>query len=121
MDIGAMKLNAIYNNDTRLKDFVDVYTLLESFPIKDLLAASEQKYTQNNISMVKSALLHHEDIDFSVPIDFIGQDVKWPLIMDRFRDTVSNPLKVFIKIPPLTQKLMETKPRNRQKPKGPRL
>src|SRR5204863_3439319 len=28
-DIGAMKLNAIYGNGTRLKDFVDMYTLLQ--------------------------------------------------------------------------------------------
>lgn len=121
MDIGAMKLNAIYNNGTRLKDFVDVYTLLESFPLKDLLAASELKYPQNNIAMVKNAILHHEDIDFSVPIDFIGQDIKWSVIADRLREAVNNPQKVFIKISSLTRKLMETKPRNRQKPKGPSL
>lgn len=121
VDIGAMKLNAIYNNGTRLKDFVDIYNLLESFPLKDLLAASEQKYPQNNIAMVKNALLHHEDIDFDVLVDFIGQDIKWSLIADRIRESVNNPQKVFIKIPPLTQKLIQTKPRNRQKPKGPHL
>jgi hypothetical protein len=121
LDIGAMKLNAIYNNGTRLKDFVDVYTLLESFPLKDLVTASEQKYPENNISMVKNAILHHEDIDFNVPVDFIGQDIKWSVITERLRDAVNNPQKVFINIPPLTRKLMETKPRNRQKPKGPRL
>jgi len=121
MDISAMKLNAIYNNGTRLKDFVDVYTLLERISLKDMLAASEQKYPQNNISMVRNALLHHEDIDFTVPVDFIGQDIKWSVIADRLREAVNNPQKVYIKIPPLTQKLMETKSRNRQKPKGPRL
>jgi predicted nucleotidyltransferase component of viral defense system len=121
LDIGAMKLNAIYNNGTRLKDFVDVYTLLESFSLKDFLIASEQKYPQNNISMVKNALLHHEDIDFTVPIDYIGQDIKWSLIDDRLREAVNNPQKVFIKITPLTQKLMEKRFRNRQKPKGPNL
>jgi hypothetical protein len=85
------------------------------------MAASEQKYPQNNIFMVKNALLHHEDIDFSVPIDFIGQDIKWPLIADRLREAVNNPQKVFIKISSLTQKLLETKPRKQQKPKGPHL
>lgn len=100
MDIGAMKLNAIYNNGTRLKDFVDIYNLLESFPLKDLLAASEQKYPQNNIIMVKNALLHHEDIDFDVLIDFIGQYIKWSLIADRLRESVNNTQKVFNKITP---------------------
>lgn len=71
--------------------------------------------------MVRSSLLHHEDIDFSVPIDYIGEDIKWPLIADRLREAVNNSQKVFIKIPPLTRKLMQTKARNQQKPKGPRL
>jgi len=83
--------------------------------------ASEQKYPQNNIGRVKNAILHHEDIDFEVPVDFIGQDIKWSVIADRLREAVNNPQKVFIKLSPLTQKLMETKPRNRQEPKGPRL
>ena len=32
LDIAAMKLNAIYDNGTRLKDFVDIYALLQYFP-----------------------------------------------------------------------------------------
>jgi Nucleotidyl transferase AbiEii toxin, Type IV TA system len=39
-DIGAMKLNAIFNNGTRLKDFVDIYVLLEIFSLKELTDAS---------------------------------------------------------------------------------
>ena len=71
--------------------------------------------------MVRNALLHHEDIDFNVPVDFIGEDIKWSVIADRLREAVNNPQKVFIKVPPLTQKLLETKPRKQQKPKGPPL
>jgi hypothetical protein len=36
-DIGAMKLHAIVNNGTRLKDFVDFYFLLEKIPLQNLL------------------------------------------------------------------------------------
>jgi len=68
--------------------------------------ASEQKYPQNNIGMVKNAILHHEDIDFEVPVDFIGQDIKWSVIADRLREAVNNPQKVFIKLSPLTQKAL---------------
>lgn len=57
-DIGAMKLNAIFNNGTRLKDFVDIYALLEIFSLKELADASERKYSENNISMVRQSLLH---------------------------------------------------------------
>ena len=39
IDIGSMKLNAIYDNGSRLKDFIDLYILLEHFSLKELLEA----------------------------------------------------------------------------------
>jgi len=36
-DICAMKLNAIQNSGQRLKDFIDIYFLLEHFSIKQML------------------------------------------------------------------------------------
>lgn len=75
-DIGAMKLNAIYNNGTRLKDFIDFHGLLEKFSFQELLQACEKKYQNINISMVKQSLIHHEDIDFAIPIDYVGTEIK---------------------------------------------
>lgn len=106
-DIGAMKLNAIYTNGTRLKDFVDMYALLEHFPLQELLQASEKKYTENNIVMLKHALVHHEDIDLTVPIDYIGEEIKWPDIADRLKKAYHNPQLIFPKLPPLTRDLIE--------------
>ena len=106
-DIGAMKLNAIYNNGTRLKDFVDMYALLQSFSLQQLLEASEKKYPDNNIAMVKHALLHHEDIDFTVDIDYIGEETKWADIADRLKKAFHNPQLVFTKLPPLTRELIQ--------------
>ena len=116
-----MKLNAIYGNGTRLKDFVDIYALLQEFSLQELLQASEMKYPENNIKMVKQSLLHHEDIDFSVPIDFIGKEIKWPSIAERLQQAIQNPQQIFQKISPLKQDLLEKKQGRRQKPKGPRL
>jgi len=42
-DIAAMKLNAIINSGQRLKDFIDIYFLLEHFSIKDMLGFFETK------------------------------------------------------------------------------
>lgn len=120
-DIGAMKLNAIYNNGTRLKDFVDVYALLEIFSLQELIQASEKKYSENNISMVKNALLHHEDIYFTVPIDYIDQNVEWSLIVDRLKKAFNNPQTIFSKSPDIDIKLLEKKHRKEQgRRKGPR-
>ena len=43
IDIGSMKLNAIYDNGSRLKDFIDLYILLEHYSLKELLEANEKK------------------------------------------------------------------------------
>jgi len=121
-EIGAMKLNAIYNNGTRLKDFVDMYSLLEKFSLDDLLEASAKKYPENNIGMVKRALIHHEDIDFSVPIDYIGEEIKWHDIADRLKQAFHDPKLTFTKIPPVTRSLMEKiRQRKPGKGKGPRM
>jgi hypothetical protein len=115
-DIGAMKLNAIFNNGTRLKDFVDIYALLEIFTLSELLQASEMKYPENNIAMVKNSLLHHEDIDFTVSIDYITNSPKWTVIADRLKKAVHNPHIAF-GLPEMTRKLME-KQRSDQKGKN---
>jgi hypothetical protein len=88
-----MKLNAIFNNGTRLKDFVDIYALLEIFSLQELLTcASERKYPENNISKVKQSLLYHKDIDFTVPIDYTGDSIKWSEIASRLKKSFHNPL-----------------------------
>lgn len=47
-DIAAMKLNAIYDNGTRPKDFVDIYALLENFSLDEMLHACHLKYPEVN-------------------------------------------------------------------------
>lgn len=121
-DIGAMKLNAVYNSGTRLKDFVDVYVLLEVLSLEQVAHACEQKYSDINIKLVKNALLYHDDIDFSMPVDYVGKKIKWPDIADRIKKAFHNPQLVFSKLPPKTRDLLEKNPRKRHgRGKGPRL
>lgn len=90
LDIGAMKLNAIFNSGKRYKDFVDIYSLLEKFTLNELLDACQQKYPDLNINMVKHSLIHFGDVAFA-PIAYIGPEVKWPIIADRLRQAFYNP------------------------------
>lgn len=106
-DIGAMKLNAIYGNGSRLKDFVDMYALLEFYSLQELLEASEKKYPDNSFIMTKNALIHFEDIDFSVPIDFIGLPIKWPEIADRLTEAFRNPKIRFNRTSSITRELLD--------------
>jgi hypothetical protein len=113
-DIGAMKLNAIYNSGRRLKDFVDMYRLLEKLTLDQMLQACNKKYPDINIHMVKNSVIHHQDIDFSVPIEHVGPEIKWTAIAERLQKAFYNPHITF-NLPEITKKLMQKKDDNNKK------
>jgi len=94
-DIGAMKLNAIAGSGNRLKDFVDIYYLLEHRPFKSLGNAYEQKYPNVNIKIAGNSLLYFNDIDHSVPVKLMNGKVEWNKIGKRLHQAVYNPMKIF--------------------------
>jgi hypothetical protein len=61
-DIAAMKLNAIAGNGTRVKDFIDVYFLLDRFSLKQMLSFYKKKYAGEDIYHVKKSLTYFDDI-----------------------------------------------------------
>jgi hypothetical protein len=120
LDIGTMKLNAIFNSGQRYKDFVDMYRLLEKFSLHELLNACQRKYPELNINMVKHSLIHFEDILFS-PIEFIGPEVAWPMIAERLQKAFHNPYISF-GLPESTKKLIQSRPsETKGRRKGPGL
>lgn len=62
-DITAMKLNAISHSGKRLKDFIDIYFLLEHFSVKEMLDFFCIKYRQTNPLIALKALNYFGDID----------------------------------------------------------
>ena len=62
---------------------MDLYALLEVFSLDQLLQACHHKYPDLSTQIVKKASVHFDDIEFSTPISFIDQEVKWPVIADR--------------------------------------
>ncbi|WP_127130712.1 nucleotidyl transferase AbiEii/AbiGii toxin family protein [Pseudoflavitalea rhizosphaerae] len=106
LDIGAMKLNAIYDNGTRLKDFVDIFALLQYFSLDQLLSALGKKYPEIDVSMVGKSLLYHEDIQMKEPIYYIGPEIKWPQIAERLRSALHTPSLIFSNHSDLTLKLL---------------
>jgi hypothetical protein len=61
-DIAAMKLNAITGNGTRVKDFVDVYFLLDRFSLKQMFSFYTKKYTDQDIYHVRKSQTYFDDI-----------------------------------------------------------
>jgi hypothetical protein len=70
-DIAAMKLNAISLSGQRIKDFVDIYFLLEQYTLGELLDFYRRKYTLQNDAIVLKSLVWFEDAE---PAD-------WPVIL----------------------------------------
>jgi hypothetical protein len=61
-DIAAMKLNAIAGNGTRVKDFIDLYFLLDRFSLKQMFSFYKKKYTDRDIYHVRKSLTYFDDI-----------------------------------------------------------
>lgn len=89
-DIGAMKLSAIVQNGSRVKDFIDVYSLLEKLPLGLLVKAYTDKYPQANSQIAKTSLLYHQDIDFSVPIKLLNTEFDWQKTSMRLSKAIHN-------------------------------
>jgi hypothetical protein len=111
-DIGAMKLSAIVQNGSRIKDFIDVYSLLEKLPLGVLVKAYADKYPQASPQIAKTSLLYHQDIDFPVPIKLLDRQFDWHEMSMRFSQAVHRPWTTF--------QPEEDQPTKKQR-KGPRL
>lgn len=65
-DIAAMKLNAIINSGKRLKDFADIYFLLEHFSVREMLHFYSTKYPHMNPMMALRCLTYFDDLDLEM-------------------------------------------------------
>jgi hypothetical protein len=89
-DIAAMKLNAITGNGTRVKDYIDVYFLLEQFRLDEMLEFYKTKYQQDDALMILRSLVFFDDVDLA----------EWPrliraplLTFDQVREGICDAVK----------------------------
>lgn len=112
LDIGAMKLNAIFNSGKRYKDFVDLYYLLHSYSLNELLASCQKKYADVDIQLIKNSTVYHDEIIF-VPLEYIGGDISWSAIKERLFEAFQNPDKKF-GLPDSIKRIMEQRETKRK-------
>lgn len=94
-DIAAMKLSAIADSGTRLKDFVDVACLSTRLSLGDMLRAYDAKYRgMNPISPLK-ALTYYDDIREREPILTLRGSYDWTLIDTRLRSMLDNMERIY--------------------------
>lgn len=83
-DIAAMKLNAISVSGQRVKDFIDIYYLLEEFSLADLISFYKKKYTQYNEVNVLKSVTWFNDVELDDwPLILKNKNLNWKGVKDR--------------------------------------
>ncbi len=94
-DIAAMKLNAISNSGKRLKDFIDVYFLLEHFSLNEMIEFYTVKYPRFNPLIPLKAINYFDDIDPAIDPPKLKAKLPLSKIKKRIQDSVLHSRKKF--------------------------
>lgn len=94
-DISAMKFHAIIQSGKRLKDFIDVYFLLEHFTMNQMLDFFVQKYNYMNPMMALKAVNYFEDIDTNIDPPKLLKPLKLAVIIRRIQTATQFPNQLF--------------------------
>ncbi|MEE1287246.1 MAG: nucleotidyl transferase AbiEii/AbiGii toxin family protein [Bacteroidaceae bacterium] len=90
-DIIAMKLSAIAQNGTRIKDFIDIATLSVWYSFNDMLDFYTKKFPNANVIMPIKAINYFDEIDFNESVVMLNGTFNWKKIEKRLKDMANNP------------------------------
>jgi len=85
-DIGAMKFSAITGRSV-LKDYIDIYFILQKIDLEKLLNLSTEKFPSLDINLILKSLVFFEDIDME-PILFKGEKVEFETVQKYLTEVV---------------------------------
>lgn len=94
-DIAAMKLHAIIQSGKRLKDFIDIYYLLQHFNMKQLIEFFTKKYSYSNPMIAMKAVNFFDEIDESIDPPKLLTPISLQQIKKRIQEATQQPTKVF--------------------------
>lgn len=97
-DLSAMKLSAITDSGTRLKDFVDISFLSSRMSLNDMLLSYEKKFKNSNVISVLKALTYYDDIQNDI-IHLTKGHFDIRKIQNRLSDMKNYPSRVFEDFP----------------------
>ena len=98
-DIIAMKLSAIAQNGTRIKDFIDIAMLSTIYSFDEMLNFYISKFPKANVLMPIKALIYFDEIDFNESVVMISGKFDWKYIDKRLNEMVRDSKKVFVTPP----------------------
>ncbi len=94
-DIAAMKLNTISNSGKRLKDFIDIYFLLEHFSLSQMIHFYRIKYPNYNPLIALKAINYFDDIDPDIDPPKLKSKLPLSEIKNRISYSVLHSKKTF--------------------------
>jgi len=93
-DIAAMKLNAITVSGQRVKDFIDIYYLLETYSIGEMIGFYKKKYSQYNEANVLKSLCWFREADLSDwPVLIKTPKLGWGTIKKKIKEATGDYLQ----------------------------
>jgi predicted nucleotidyltransferase component of viral defense system len=96
-DITAMKLSAIADNGTRIKDFIDIAYLSSKLSLEEMINTYEKKFPNSNPIRPLKGLVYFHDINFTEPVQMIRGSLKWDAVEKRLHEMIKKPKTVFPK------------------------
>jgi len=87
-DIGAMKLEAIKGRG-RKRDFVDLWYLLLTFPLPELLKFNLEKYKNNDQTLILRSLTYFTDAEEDTDLN-VFEKISWEKIKKQLLDEVKS-------------------------------
>jgi Nucleotidyl transferase AbiEii toxin, Type IV TA system len=93
-DIAAMKLHAIIQSGKRLKDFIDIYFLLQHFSMQQLIDFFTQKYSYSNPMIAMKAVTFFDEIDENMDPPKLVKPLKLEQIKKRILEASLKPSKI---------------------------
>lgn len=85
LDIGAMKLAAITNRG-RKRDFFDLFFLLQTYPLRTLFDAYNNKYADGSEFLVLKSITYFEDAEEDDMPSIFDTSVNWELVKKSIQD-----------------------------------
>jgi hypothetical protein len=94
-DIAAMKFHAIIQSGKRLKDFIDIYYLLQHFNMQQMIGFFTQKYSYSNPMIAMKAVNYFDEIDENIDSPKLLALITLKQIKVRIQEATQKPSKIF--------------------------
>lgn len=94
-DISAMKIHAIIQSGKRLKDYIDIYFLLQYLTLQQMLDFFVQKYSYSNAMIAMKAINYFDDIDENIDPPKLLKPLQLHKIKKRIQEATLKPNQLF--------------------------